>query len=113
MNQYPYSPMQSGINGMYVDNRQVVDATQCDLSGKPLFFPTTDGQTIYSKQLDPMGKSHVTTYSKQFEPEICEKFSNNGVKMQDLDILVSKIDELSEKIDKLNKPTRIKKEAEE
>lgn len=100
------------LNGMYVESRAVVDSTQSDLSGKPIFLPTTDGNTIYVKQLDGFGKSHVTTYVKQLETQNCEESVKNDVKTQDFDMLVSKLDELAEKIDKL-KPTRsTKKEVE-
>lgn len=89
----PSTPINS-INGMYVDSRSVVDATQGDLTGKPYFMPTTDGSTIYVKQLDNFGKSHITTYIKQVEEDI----ENKSDKLQ---ILTDKVQDLTEKINEL------------
>lgn len=94
------------INGMYVDNRSVVEATQGDLSGKPMYMPTTDGSAIYVKQLDNFGKSHVTTYIKQTDEEIEIKKSEN-------EEILSRLGAIEEKIDKLRPANTRKKEVEE
>ena len=108
MNQQPAfaNNNQNAINGMYVDSRSVVEATQGDLSGKPMYMPTTDGSTIYVKQLDNYGKSHVTTYVKQNDEEIQIKKSEN-------EEILSHLEAIEEKIDKLRPANSRKKEVEE
>lgn len=56
----------------YVDSIKVVEATNSDMSGKPLLFMKSDGTEIYRKQLNPnTGASDLFTYEikKNIEPQ--------------------------------------------
>lgn len=55
----------------YVDNFEVVNAKNCDFSGKPMLYMKTDGSTIYRKQLNiETGKSKIYTYELREESDI-------------------------------------------
>lgn len=74
----------------YVDNLEVVNAKNCDFTGKPMLYMKTDGTEIYRKQLDiKTGKS--TTYLYKLQEDINGKLTNNAL---DLDGLNSQIESL-------------------
>lgn len=65
MQQQPYGqvmPQSSSLQGKIVDSIEVVRATDVDMTGAVTYFPQSDGQAIYTKQLQPDGRSKVETY---------------------------------------------------
>lgn len=56
------APVQA-LNGKYVDSIESVKATDVMMDGSIMFFPSTDGKTIYTKQLQPDGTSRISTFS--------------------------------------------------
>lgn len=66
------------ISCEYVDNFEVVNAKNCDFSGKPMLYMKTDGSAIYRKQLNiETGKSKTYTY--ELRDEINEKSGNTDI----------------------------------
>lgn len=62
----------------YVDNFEVVNAKNCDFSGKPILYMKTDGSTIYRKQLNiETGKSKIYTY--ELQDKTGEEFGNTDL----------------------------------
>ncbi len=90
-NQQPVSQVQNNmIPCEYVDNLDVVNAKNCDFSGRPMLYMKTDGSEIYRKQLDiKTGKSSVYLYKLQEE-------SNENMNDYSLDL-----NELNSKIESL------------
>ena len=57
-----------GLNGEIVDSIDVVKAKNVDMSGAIVYYPQSNGEVIYTKQLMPDGTSRITTY-KAVQPE--------------------------------------------
>lgn len=61
--QYGYQQPSDGILGRMVDSIDVVRGINADLSGKPSYFPKTDGSEVYCKRINPQtGASMIQTY---------------------------------------------------
>ena len=58
----PYSAQQI-LNGKFVDSLESVKATDVMMDGSVMYFPATDGKTIYTKQLQGDGTSRILTFS--------------------------------------------------
>lgn len=54
---------QQGLNGKFVDSIESVKATDVMMDGSIMFFPSTDGKVIYTKQLQADGTSRVQAYT--------------------------------------------------
>lgn len=51
-----------GLNGEVVDGIDVVKAKNVDMSGAIVYYPQSNGEAIYTKQLQPDGTSRILTY---------------------------------------------------
>lgn len=51
-----------GLNGQMVDSIDVVKAKDVDMSGAVTYYPQSNGEVIYTKQLQPDGTSRILTY---------------------------------------------------
>lgn len=74
--QPPYQQMQSQVmqtqiplNGKMVDGIDVVKAFDTPLDGSIVYFPSTTGDCIYTKQIQADGTSRINTYKINNEPE--------------------------------------------
>ena len=103
---------QNPITGKIVESIDIVKSTDIPIDGNLYYFPKADGSEIYTKQWMPNGKTQIIT----FKP-VVEDLTSNGGKTQIqaenelIEGIMHRLDELSEKIDKLNKPIRTKKES--
>lgn len=51
-----------GLNGEIVDGIDVVKAKNVDMTGSVVYYPQSNGEAIYTKQLQPDGTSRILTY---------------------------------------------------
>lgn len=51
------------LNGKFVDSIESVKATDVMMDGSVMYFPATDGKTIYTKQLQGDGTSRILTFA--------------------------------------------------
>ena len=51
-----------GLNGEIVDSIGVVKAKNVDMTGAVVYYPQSNGEAIYTKQLQPDGTSRILTY---------------------------------------------------
>ena len=78
--QQVYQTQDNTIACEYVDNLEVVNAKNCDFTGKPVLYMKTDGSEIYRKQLDiKTGRSTTYVYKIQSDSnEISNEKSQNS-----------------------------------
>lgn len=109
--QQQYSAQQ-GLNGKYVDSIESVKATDVMMDGSIMFFPATDGKTIYTKQLQSDGTSRITTYTAE-TPQAEE----NKPSMTDIldgrlktfrEDILGGFDEINERFDKIERQLKPK-----
>ena len=98
--QPPYNQMAQqaqpiGLNGEVVDSIDVVKAKNVDMSGAVVYYPQSNGEVIYTKQLMPDGTSKITTY-KATEPE--ERNSEQTKQYVDIQTLNSMLVQLKTEI---------------
>lgn len=122
--QQPMSPTQmSGTSqftplGKIVESVDMVKATDIPMDGNMYFFPTADGNIIFSKQWMANGQTRILTFKPVLEDNP-NTLSQNEEKLnlevlgQVLEGIQSDIKLLTEKLDKISKPTRTKKEVAE
>lgn len=62
--QQPQMPQQQmyGLNGEIVDGIDVVKAKNVSMDGSVVYYPQSNGEAIYTKQLQPDGTSRILTY---------------------------------------------------
>ena len=51
-----------GLNGEIVDGIDVVKAKNVSMDGSVVYYPQSNGEAIYTKQLQPDGTSRILTY---------------------------------------------------
>lgn len=51
-----------GLNGEVVDGIDVVKAKNVSMDGSVVYYPQSNGEAIYTKQLQPDGTSRILTY---------------------------------------------------
>lgn len=51
-----------GLNGEVVDGIDVVKAKNVSMDGSIVYYPQSNGEAIYTKQLQPDGSSRILTY---------------------------------------------------
>lgn len=51
-----------GLNGEIVDGIDVVKAKNVSMDGSVVYYPQSNGEAIYTKQLQPDGSSRILTY---------------------------------------------------
>ena len=118
--QQPMSPAQmSGTSqftplGKIVESVDMVKATDIPMDGSMYYFPTADGNMIFSKQWMPNGQTRILTFKPVLDdnPNTSsqnEEKLNFEVLGQVLEGIQNDIKTLTDKIDKI-KPTRAKKE---
>lgn len=61
-NQMPQMNQAVGLNGEIVDSIDVVNAKNVDMTGAATYYPKSDGTEIYTKQLQPDGRSRTLIY---------------------------------------------------
>lgn len=104
--------------GKIVESVDMVKATDIPMDGNMYYFPTADGSSVFGKQWLANGQTRILT----FKP-ILEDNPNNlsdeteKLKFEDFNNVLMGIQEdikaLNDKIDKIGKPTRAKKEVQE
>lgn len=101
--------------GKIVESVDMVKATDIPMDGNMYYFPTADGNSVYGKQWMPNGTTRILAYKPVLEDE------PNNLPQNEKETLISAFNDvltgiqediksLSDKVDKLNKPTRTKKE---
>lgn len=102
---------QNPITGKMVESVDIVKATDIPMDGNLYYFPKADGSEIYTKQWLPNGTTQIVTFRPQFE-DLSNKLTKTGIKGSDelTQGIIARLDELSDKIDKLSRPARTKKE---
>lgn len=119
--QQPVVPTQmSGANqfnpfGKMVESIDIVKVTDIPMDGNMYYFPQADGQAIYGKKFLPNGQTQILAF-KPIENNEVDNSPTETEKLK-LDMLTqflegiqSEVRMLSDKIDKISKPTRGKKE---
>ena len=98
-----------------VENIDMVKVADIPMDGNMYYFPKADGTEIYTKQFGIDGRTRILT----FKPVLDENPTNSPNEEEKLkidafnDVLLGiqkDIKELTEKVDKITKPTRSKKE---
>ncbi len=98
-----------------VENIDMVKVADIPMDGNMYYFPKADGTEIYTKQFGIDGRTRILT----FKPVLDENPNNLPSEEEKLkidafnDVLLGiqkDIKELTEKVDKITKPTRSKKE---
>ena len=122
--QQPMSPTQmSGTSqfaplGKIVESVDMVKATDIPMDGNMYYFPTADGSLIFGKQWLANGQTRILTFKPVLDDNP-NTLSQNEEKLnfevlgQVLEGIQSDIKTLTEKLDKISKPTRVKKEVTE
>ena len=122
--QQPMSPAQmSGTSqfiplGKIVESVDMVKATDIPMDGSMYYFPKADGTEIYSKAWLPNGQTRILTFKPVLDNDP-NTLSQNEEKLnlealgQVLEGIQSDIKTLTEKLDKISKPTRQRKEVSE
>ena len=122
--QQPLPPTQmSGANqmsalGKIVDSIDVVKATDIPMDGNAYYFPKADGTEVYCKQWLQNGTTRILTFKPVLEDNPNNLSSEEEkLKFDTFNAILEGIQEdvktLNEKVDKLSKPTRAKKEVSE
>ena len=113
-NQSPAINMLAAI-GKYVESMDMVKATDIPMDGNMYYFPKADGTEIYGKQWLSNGQTQILAFKPVLEDNP-NNTSSNGEKIEIsalgevLDGIQREIKVLSEKIDKINKTSKAKKE---
>lgn len=104
--------------GKVVESMDIVKVTDIPMDGNVYYFPKADGTEIYSKQFMADGKTRILTFKPVLDdnPNV---LSENEEKLkfdtfnEFLEGIQADIKTLTEKVDKISKPTRAKKEVAE
>ena len=102
--------------GKIVESMDIVKVTDIPMDGNMYYFPKADGTEIYAKQFGIDGKTRILTFKPFLDDEPNNSLTNEEkLKFDDFNNVLLGIQEdirtLNEKIDKISKPTRAKKEA--
>ena len=101
-----------------VESIDMVKATDIPMDGNMYYFPKADGTEIYGKAWMANGQTRILTFKPVLEDNP-NTLSQNEEKLnfevlgQVLEGIQSDIKTLTEKLDKISKPTRVKKEVAE
>ena len=104
--------------GKIVDSIDVVKATDIPMDGNAYYFPKADGTEVYCKQWLQNGTTRILTFKPVLEDNPNNLSSEEEkLKFDTFNAILEGIQEdvktLNEKVDKLSKPTRAKKEVSE
>lgn len=102
--------------GKIVESMDIVKVTDIPMDGNMYYFPKADGTEIYAKQFGIDGKTQILTFKPLLDSDPNNSLVNEEkLKFDDFSNVLMGIQEdiktLNEKIDKISKPTRAKKEA--
>ena len=101
--------------GSIVENLDIVKTTTIPMDGNTYYFPKADGTELYTKQWLPDGRTRILTFKPVLDNDT-EKNTPNEFQSQIsafkdvLGGIQTDIQTLNDKIDKITKPTRSKKE---
>ena len=101
--------------GKVVESMDIVKVTDIPMDGNTYYFPKADGTEIYSKQFMPNGQTRILTF-KPITDDNPNNLPLNEEKLKFdtfnaiLEGIQADIKTLSEKVDKISKPNRVKKE---
>ena len=104
--------------GKIVESMDIVKVTDIPMDGNMYYFPQADGQAIYGKKFLPNGQTQILAFKPSSESEPnnvsteVEKSKFDTLE-QFLEGIQNEVRTLSDKIDKISKPTRGKKEVAE
>lgn len=104
--------------GKIVESMDIVKVTDIPMDGNMYYFPQADGQAIYGKKFLPNGQTQILAFkpSSESEPDNVStevEKSKFDTLEQFLKGIQNEVRTLSDKIDKISKPTRAKKEVED
>ena len=115
--------MTPGLNmlaslGKVVESADIVKVTDIPMDGNTYYFPKADGSEIYSKQFMPNGQTRILTFKPITDDEpnnspLDEEKSKFDTFACVLEGIQNDVRTLYDKIDKISKPTRGKKEVAE
>lgn len=101
--------------GKVVESMDIVKVTDIPMDGNMYYFPKADGTEIYTKQFMPNGQTRILT----FKPITDDEPNNLPLEEEKLKFatfntilegIQADIKTLSDKVDKISKPNRAKKE---
>lgn len=101
--------------GKIVESMDIVKVTDIPMDGNMYYFPKADGTEIYSKQFMTDGKTRILTFKPLLDSEV-DNSSMESVEAkfdtfkQFLEGIQNDIKTLNDKVDKISKPSRAKKE---
>lgn len=101
--------------GKVVESMDIVKVTDIPMDGNIYYFPKADGTEIYSKQFMPNGQTRILTFKPILEdgPNILSNEEEKSIYEALNSVLVGiqeDVRTLNDKVDKISKPTRAKKE---
>ena len=104
--------------GKVVESMDIVKVTDIPMDGNMYYFPKADGTEIYSKQFMPNGQTRILTFKPILESEPNNlPLEEEKLKFDTFKAFLEGIQEdvktLNDKVDKLSKPNRAKKEVSE
>ena len=119
--QQPMVPtLMSGANqfnqfGKVVESVDIVKVTDIPMDGNVYYFPKADGTEIYSKQFMVNGQTRILTFKPVSEEEpnnlsVAQEKFNISAFSEVLEGIQNEIRLINEKIDKIPKPTKVKRE---
>ena len=101
--------------GKVVESMDIVKVTDIPMDGNTYYFPKADGTEIYSKQFMSNGQTRILTFKPLLEDNP-NTLSNNEEKTKIdtfalvLEGIQTDIKALNDKLDKISKPIKAKKE---
>lgn len=114
------STSMSGTNqfmslGKIVESIDIVKTTDIPMDGNTYYFPKADGTEVYSKHWMPNGTTQILTFKPILENEPNNSTHNQfelnfGAISEVLSGIQNDVKELANKVDKISKPSRAKKE---
>ena len=104
--------------GKVVESMDIVKVTDIPMDGNTYYFPKADGTEIYSKQFMPNGQTRILTFKPLLESEPNNSTSEEEKSKFDtfkafLEGIQEDVKTLNDKVDKLSKSNRAKKEVSE
>lgn len=101
--------------GKVVESMDIVKVTDIPMDGQSYYFPKADGSEIYSKQFMPNGQTRILTFKPITDDNpnnlpLDEEKSKFDTFNAFLEGIQADIKTLSDKVDKISKPNKVKKE---
>lgn len=117
-NYYNYAPVQTQMSGKYVNEFNEVTANDVPMDGKSAVFVKNDRSEIQVREWNPNGQITMTSYLPQIskKDDEVDKLSNEtqkskfDPKSEVLEPLFERLEQLENKIDRIGKTSRVKKE---